>query len=105
MEVFPESKLPPSPVGRREFVMTLLQGFPIYDDKGTPTGEYSAPLITKADARRLLAEDTYEERCLINMTLWGPDPFAAGWMSWYMRTPSMWVKPSMREWFASEFAD
>jgi hypothetical protein len=40
--------------GRLEFVMTLLVGFPVYDDDGEPTGEYTGPMISEETARNLL---------------------------------------------------
>jgi hypothetical protein len=54
MSVFPESKLPETPAGRMEFIVDLLVGFPIVDENGEPTGEYTGPVITKATARRLM---------------------------------------------------
>ena len=35
---------------------SLLQGLPICDEDGVPTGEYTAPLITRDQLVRLLAE-------------------------------------------------
>lgn len=56
MKPFTKSQLPTTVAGRLEFVMTLLQGFPICDENGEPTGEYTPPVITKATALKLLEE-------------------------------------------------
>ncbi len=51
-----KSQLPMTVAGRLEFVATMLQGFPIYDDNDEPTGEFTEPMITKEQAREMLAE-------------------------------------------------
>lgn len=38
---------------------------------------------------------------VLNRILWGPNPFAAGWMKWYLDTPSMWGIPEPRWWDAA----
>lgn len=40
--------------GRIEYVMQLLHGVPIVNECGCPTGERTAPLITKSQAAKLL---------------------------------------------------
>ena len=42
--------------GRLQFVMRLLQGEPLYDEDGEPTGEYGPGLITKEQAAKLLGQ-------------------------------------------------
>lgn len=56
MRAFPPGSLPSTPAGRMEFVHTLLMGFPIVDECGRETGEYSGPLITEEQALSLLRE-------------------------------------------------
>ena len=54
MHAFPPSSLPETPAGRMEQIAQWLQGIPIVDEDGDPTGEYTAPLITKELAARLM---------------------------------------------------
>jgi hypothetical protein len=54
MQAFPESSLPTSPAGRLQWIQEMVQGSPILDDDGEPTGEYSEPCLTPEDAARLI---------------------------------------------------
>ena len=54
MRAFPVSQLPLTVAGRLQFVMDLATPRPITDEDGEPTGEYSEPVITLEDARKLL---------------------------------------------------
>lgn len=54
MRAFPVSSLPTTIAGRVACIMEWLEGIPIYDEYGYPTGERTAPLITKEQALRLL---------------------------------------------------
>lgn len=58
MHAYPYPSLPTSVAGRIDFVMTLLDGFPVYTECacgcGLETYVGNEPVITKAQAARLL---------------------------------------------------
>ena len=62
MRTFPLSVFSLSPAGRLQLVCDLLRGAPLRDENGEPTGDYSEPLITQADANRILGGYEPNER-------------------------------------------
>lgn len=48
------STLPQDPAARVQVVMEMLEGVPVVDEHGRPTGERSGPLITREKALELL---------------------------------------------------
>jgi len=54
MKAFPPGSLPETPAARLEMIMLLLRGFPVVDEDGNETGEYTGPMITEEQAKKLL---------------------------------------------------